>query len=110
MAEHVHTPPGDEIESIGGRFSIVAESCINYRGRTVLYCVGIAIIDRSCCGAGGYRFIHVPGYITDRQYRVDSRGRPISIVQPVNTKQEMKEIKGMLDKLYPHSQVSFGAE
>jgi hypothetical protein len=108
MTEHIHQPPGTEIQSIGGHYTITEEGRMDYRDRTLLYVVGVAVIDRSCCGAGGCRFIHVPGYVTGWHNRIQPDGLAVSAVEPIAGRKDRKAIKTLLDHQFPYSQVFFG--
>ena len=107
MTEHIHHPPGTEVQSIGGHYTIIEEGRMNHRGRILLYVVGIAVVDRSCCGTGGCRFIYVPGYVRAWQNKTRPDGLPVSTVEPVADTEDQKIIKAILDRQFPHSQVSF---
>jgi hypothetical protein len=108
MIEHIHQPPGTEIRCIGGHYTITEEGRMNHRGRILLYVAGVAVVDRSCCGTGGCRFIHVPGYITAWQHQTGPDGLAVSAVEPVADPKDRKTIKTLLDRQFPHSQVFFG--
>jgi len=107
MIEHIHQPPGIEVQSIGGHYTIIEEGRMNHRGRILLYVVGVAVVDSACCGTGGCRFIHVPGYITAWQQQTGPDGLPVSAVEPVGDIKDRKTIKALLDRQFPHSQVFF---
>jgi hypothetical protein len=108
MIEYIHQPPGTEVQSIGGHYTIIEEGRINHRGRILLYVAGIAVVDRSCCGTGGCRFIHVPGYITSWQHQTGPDDLAVSAVEPVADPKDRETIKALLDLQFPHSQVFFG--
>lgn len=80
---------------------------MNHRGRTLLYWIGIAVVGSSCCGTGGCRFIHIPGYVTAWHNKISTEGLPVSTVDPVIDKTDQMTIKEMLDQQFPHSQISF---
>lgn len=107
MTEHIHEPPGTEVRCIGGHYTITEEGRLSHRGRILLYWVGVAVVDSSCCGTGGCRFIHVPGYVTAWQNRIRPDSLPVSTVEPVADRKDRKIIKALLDQQFPHSQVSF---
>jgi hypothetical protein len=107
MMEHIHQPPGTEIRCIGGYYTIIEEGRMNYGGGTLLYWIGNVIIDSSCCGTGGGRFIHVAGYIKIWQRHTGPDGLPVSIVEPVADIKDRKNIKRLLEQKFPYSQVSF---
>lgn len=72
---------------------------MNFRARDILCVVGIGIVDNSCCGSGGRRFIEIPGYIASWKSETDDAGNLISKVEPINNEEEKRGIKAALDKL-----------
>lgn len=72
-----------EVRSIAGSYAIEEEQLVSFLGREVLCEIGHAIVDSSCCGVGGCRFVHVAGFV--RQYRMkqDPLGRWISEIEPI---------------------------
>ena len=107
MQLYTHKELGAEIISISGHFTYLEEKRLCFRGRDVLYTVGIGIIDHSCCGAGGCRFIEVPGYIVSWKTEISQNGNLISQIDPIGNEEDKKDIKAELEKLYPHSQIRF---
>jgi hypothetical protein len=107
MIEHIHQPPGTEVRSIGGHYTIIDEGRMNHRGKILLYVVGVAVVDSSCCGTGGCRFVHIPGYVTAWHDTIRPDGLPVSTVEPVAGKKDRKIIKALLEQQFSHSQVSF---
>ncbi len=76
-------------------------------GREFLYVVGDALIGSSCVGAGTLRYVRVPGFIAQWQFRLDDNGNPVSTVDPVRDEKNREEIQTMLLKKYPGLQVCF---
>lgn len=107
MPSYVHKDMGMEIRTISGFFTYLEECRLDFRGREVLYVMGVGVIDNSCCGVGGCSFIEVPGYIVAWKNNVDRAGQFISIIELVESDEEKDEIKKALNKHYPHSQVNF---
>jgi hypothetical protein len=107
MIEHIHQPPGTEVRAVGGHYTILEEGRMNHRGRILLFWVGVAVVDSSCCGTGGCRFVHVPGYVTAWQSRIRDDSLPVSTLEPVADKNDQRTIKALLDHRFPHSQISF---
>ncbi len=107
MKQYVHEELGKEVRSISGGYTLIEEERLRYREREVLYVVGVAEVDNSCCGTGGCRFINVPGYVVSSKGEKDDSGLTVSEVEPITEEGERKEIKNLLDKKYPHSQIHF---
>jgi hypothetical protein len=107
MVEYVHQELGTEVRSISGYYTIQEEGGLSYRDREVLYVVGGAVVDNSCCGSGGCRFIHIPGYVVSRKSRENEEGLSVSDVVPIYSADERAEIQKILDAAYPQSQIIF---
>ena len=107
MPDYLHQDPGTEVRFIAGHYTIVGEQRIAHRGRELLCVVGVAAVDGGCCGTQGCRFINVPGTIVAWQERLSEQGVPVSIVEPVEGDAERAEIRELLERRFPHSQVLF---
>ncbi|OPX40578.1 MAG: hypothetical protein B1H13_06775 [Desulfobacteraceae bacterium 4484_190.3] len=107
MEQYIHQELEKEVKSISGSYTLVEEEHLIYRGREVLYVVGFAMVDSSCCGVGGCRFINIPGYVVSWKREKDVSGLPVSEIEPITEEEEQKEIKKLLEFKYPHSQIHF---
>lgn len=107
MPEYLHQEPGTEIRFIAGHYTIVEEGRIAHRNRELIYVVGIAGVESSCCGTQGCRFVNIPGYCVAWKHRLTESGVPVTIVEPVESEAEQTEIRAILERLYPHSQILF---
>ena len=107
MIEYIHGALEEEVRFIAGSYYFAEEECLLFKDRNVLYAVGIATVDNSCCGTGGCRFIRVAGYVISWKEMKNGSGFPISMVDPIVTEEEQKEIKDLLICRYPHSQIYF---
>jgi len=108
MSEYIHPELNKRIEFFGGGYSFIEEGKFVYRGKEVLYSVGIANIEASCCGTRGCAFIKVPGYVLSWKKRVDERGQVFSEVARIDDEESQREIRKMLEEKYPgFSQIEF---
>ena len=107
--EYLHQDPGTEVRFIAGHYTIIEEQRIAHRGRELLCVVGVAAVGSACCGTQGCRFINVPGYVTAWKMRVSENGVPVSVVAPIDGKAEQEEIRGLLERRFPYSQILFPA-
>jgi hypothetical protein len=73
----------------------------------VLYLVGFATIDSSCCGVGGLAYAVVPGFVVRWHYRRSEDGRPVSAVEPIIDEPLRAEIGRLIQQLEMVSQVKF---
>ncbi len=103
----VHASLGEEVRFISGGYRLLAEEEMIHRGRRLIYLVGIAEVDSSCCGHRGGRFVSVAGYACS-QKKKDEGGRWVTEVEEILESCLQKEIEGILIRTYPHSQIVFG--
>ena len=109
MAEYLHQDPGTEVRFIAGHYTIIEEQRIAHRGRELLCVVGVAAVESACCGNQGCRFINVPGYVTEWKGRLSENSVPVSIVEMVASESDQAEIREILERRFPYSQILFPA-
>ncbi len=102
-----HPELNEQITAIGGSYFLLKETRIWFEADEVLYLVGAAIFDTSCCGAGGCAYALVPGFIRKWRYTTDKNGRPVSGVAPVFEERKKKKIREMIFKQESVLQVDF---
>jgi hypothetical protein len=92
----VHLPLDEEIQAIGGYYASVKEVRLPYENREILYVVGYAVVDSSCCGVGGCGYAKVPGFLLDWRARYEKRGQPISQVEPITDRETKKAVRRII--------------
>ncbi len=92
-----------EIRSISGGYELDKEETLEMDGKTILYAVGNAVVDKSCCGAWGCRYALVAGAVIDWKCRRNDAQDPVSIVEPIHEEpiraaitERLKEIEGVI--------------
>jgi hypothetical protein len=96
-----------EVRSISGGYELEREAKFEINGKEVLYVVGNAVMDSSCCGAWGCRYALVPGYVKKFKTRQDKQGLWISEVEPVIDRVTRQEITRVLKEKEIIQQVQF---
>jgi hypothetical protein len=94
--EYVHQPLNQEVTAIGGHYLLVKEVRLPFAGREVLYLVGHATFDTSCCGAGGCAYALVPGTIRHWKARHTQDGLAVSVVEPVDDRDTQQKIRRLI--------------
>jgi hypothetical protein len=84
--EFIHPRLDTAVEAIGGHYVVTREERAPHSWGEILYFIGHAVADRSCCGIGGCGYAMVAGYIVSFKYRMTEDGRYISGIEPVNEK------------------------
>jgi hypothetical protein len=110
MKWYIHQEIGTEIPSIAGHYKILEEGKLAYGNREVLYVMGGAVVDSSCCGTGGCQFVQVRGYITSWKANIDANGFFMSEVEPITDPGEQKEIGNILSRKFPHAQIAISSD
>ena len=108
MFEFIHPVLNQRVDFFGGGYLFTEEGKLDYRGKEVLYLVGMAGIESSCCGTGGCAFIKVPGYIRTWEKGRSGSGQPISEVERIDARDQQIEIQEFLKERHPgFSQIEF---
>ena len=104
--QYVHLPLGQDVEFMAGYYTLTEEGRLPCDGREVLYAVGQAKVESSCCGSASFRFVNVPGYVVAWHSQRDAKGTPVSEVEPIEAAEERRAIQAILEERYPLSQIN----
>lgn len=105
--EFAHPILGQEVSAIGGHYVLGKEMRLPYSGREILYFVGYAVLDSTCCGVGGCAYVLVAGYIRRWKYKENQNDRPVSNIEPIIDRVEQKLTKKLIQKKEMVFQVTF---
>jgi hypothetical protein len=107
MSTYTHTKLNDEVHSISGYYCPQKEGTLPYKGRDVLFVVGQATVDNSCCANGCWEYAFVPGYILHWQNHTDGAGQLISEVEPIRDTGARADISRIIKDSVGVNQVDF---
>lgn len=107
LQDFIHPNLGQEITAIGGHYVFNKEGRISFNDREVLYMVGYAVVNTSCCGVGGCAYALVPGFINDWKYKKDINGLFVSQIEPIRNTIEQRAIRRLIQKKEIIQQVTF---
>jgi hypothetical protein len=105
--DYIHPVLNQAVRSISGHYIVSQEKRMSYNGREVLYLIGCAVVDASCCGPGGCSYALVPGYVKDWKYKTGSDDLSVSRVEPIRDANVQSEIRRVIMKKEPVQQVNF---
>jgi hypothetical protein len=105
--DYTHLPLNKEVASIAGHYTPLKEVRLAYNDKEVLYVVGRAVIESSCCGIGNWGYVLVPGYIIDWYKRTNDIGLPVTLVEPIADKVIQASIRRIITEAESISQVEF---
>ncbi len=96
MAKYTHLELNKEVNFISGYYIPLKEVRLKFNGREVLYVVGQAVVQSSCCAGGSRGYVLVPGYIIHWQNEENINGLPTSEVEPVSDKPSQDNIREII--------------
>ena len=105
--EYVHQGLSQQITAIGGHYVLVKEVRLPYDGREVLYLVGHAAYDSTCCGTGGCAYALVPGMIAGWHSGQTEDGLAISRLEPIKSSEAQNKIRRLIERSEAVQQVIF---
>ena len=105
--DFIHPVLDEEVRTVSGRYILSQEKRLSHNGREVLYYLGCAVLDSSCCGPGGFAYALVPGYIEKWKYRVNSDDRWVTQVKPLGDKAEQEKLRRLIKEKEFVQQVNF---
>jgi hypothetical protein len=104
---YVHRPLGETVEAIGGSYRLVKEERLPFEGRDVLYLVGHALFDSTCCGVGGCGYALVQGHVGGWRTTTSADGLPMTEVEPIDDEALRDRIRRALVEREKVQQVNF---
>ena len=106
--KYTHLELGKEVQiSIAGSYVPQKEVRLKYDGHEVLYVIGQAAIESSCCGCGDWQYVIVPGFIVNWQNTRNEAGQPVSEVEPILAEEARENIRKMIGAKEAASLVTF---
>ena len=106
--EYTHLELGqDYATGISGYYVPQQEVKLKYGSREVLYVIGQAVVDSSCCGTANCQYAMVPGYIIRWQPEMNKDGLPVSEVELISDKATRNNIRKIIKETEHVSQIEF---
>lgn len=105
--EYVHRELNREVTAIGGHYVLTRQVRMPFQGREILYVIGYAVFDTTCCCIGGLAYAHVPGFVLDWQGSKNEDGLAVSLVEPIHDKDMQREIRRLIEKTEVVHQIQF---
>jgi len=96
----------DIATGIAGYYTPEKEVRLPYNGREVLYVVGEAMLQSSCCGVGNWVYVAVPGYVV-RWYASNEEGRPVSEVEPISDPAAREDLTRIIENRESTDRIQF---
>lgn len=107
IQDFVHPELGREVTAIGGHYVFGREIRLPYHGREILYFVGYAVLDSTCCGVGGCAYVLVPGFIKQWKCKKNQDDCFVFKVNPIRDEVLQKDVRRLIQKKEMVFQVTF---
>jgi len=104
---YTHLSLNDEVCSISGHYCPRQEVRAMVNGREILYVVGQATVDGSCCANGDWDYALVPGFILNWQNSKNESGQPTSEIEPITDFDTRTAISQLIKSSSTVTQVNF---
>ena len=97
----------DVVAGIAGYYTPEKEVRLPHDGREVLYVIGRAVIESSCCGSGSWTYAIIPGYIVNWQNTKSDTGLLVSEVEPIRDDETKEKIRWSIQTNEAASPIGF---
>ncbi len=105
--DYIHQGLYQEVRAIGGHYLLTKEARLDFNGREILYVLGFAQFDTTCCGNGACNYAFVPGFVKEWKTSENDEGIPVSRVEPINDKAVQKNVQRLIEQQEMVTQVNF---
>jgi hypothetical protein len=98
---------GSELAAPSGYYQPQTQALLDHDGRLLLYILGTACIEASCCGVGSWSYVRVEGYLLEPgSFETRRKGTPVEI-DTVDDPGQRAVIGALLLEKHPGSRVEF---
>jgi hypothetical protein len=101
MERYVHPELNHPWEFFSGTYVFIEEGRLTCLGKEVLFFIGLAEVQASCCGRGGGGFIKIPGFLQSWKFESAEDGRPVSGIERISDEGCRNEIRSVLRERFP---------
>jgi hypothetical protein len=105
--EYNHLELGVEVHNIAGYYVPLEEHIIQLDGKDLLFLLGFACIESSCCGVRSWNYIQVPGFLTGKTSKGGEGITGISQVDTIEDTPTRLRIAEILASQYPGADVDW---
>jgi hypothetical protein len=104
---YAHPELSQEGTAIGGFYVLIKEARLTFEGREILYLVGHAAFETTCCGVGGCAYALVPGFIVEWKGRTNADGLAVSQLEPIRDRAVQAKVRQLIENEETVHQVLF---
>ena len=105
IIEFTHPALGQEVQAFAGYYVPVEEHVLPHHEREVIYILGQACIEASCCGVGRWDYIQVPGFLVRKHIRGEGSTSPVSEIEIIQHPEDRESVWHFLKTKYPGAHI-----
>ncbi len=106
-ARYVPEEFGNEVEAPSGYYQPLEEAFLDHDGKRLLYIVGSACIDASCCGISSWKYLRVEGYVVGNDAPPSENAGTYLEVDTIDSESEKTAIRRLLLDKHPGVRIEF---
>jgi hypothetical protein len=108
MARSSYVPEdlGNEIAAPSGYYQPLEAGFLDYGGKRLLYTLGTACVEASCCGRGSWNYLRVEGYVVGNAADGQVAGQPLEI-DSIEDESERSAIGRLLLEKHPGVRIEY---
>jgi hypothetical protein len=106
IIKYTHPELGEDVQGRAGFYTPVEEFTMPYKGREVLYVLGMGRLERPCCGgACCFGYIQVPGFLVHKHRWGHGTRTPVSEVEIIENEEDRDRVRQALMQKHQGAQV-----
>jgi hypothetical protein len=98
---------GTEVQAVWGYYQPMEAGVLEFAGKPLLYTLGSACIEASCCGKGSWNYVRVEGYVAEGGPEWRPGGSDTVEIDTIEGTQEQAAIAKLLAEKHPGFRVEF---
>ena len=109
MARATYVPEdfGTEVVVPSGYYQPIKEDLVAFDGKQVLYVLGSACVEASCCGIGSWAYVRVEGFVVGEEDPGDESDRKSTQIDTITAERDKAAIGALLLDRHPGARIEF---
>ena len=98
---------GKEIVAPSGYYQPIEKQVVDFNGKKLLYILGSACVDSSCCGIGSWEYVRVEGYVAAEAAPEKPNQEPSYEIDTIETESEKEAISKFIVDKFKNAKIDF---